>query len=227
MIAAPVFNHVVAMAVFDRQPIAPVVRVIRPYAATVAHLFVVRTPETTLIVLPATEIAPIVVVRQRTHGRACDAPVPDVRRRTDRATPAANTVRMDKLSKTTPALPRSLLFAGLTAFALVAALPLWSTAQAQPATAAPTTLYGAARLHAEGLAMERKKDDKGAFAAFLAAATDGYPPSQRRLGEIYDHGNAAVPRNYEASNRWYQLAHDGGEDIPWVTSRMPGLRYGP
>lgn len=132
---------------------------------------------------------------------------------------------MDKLTQNTPALPRSLLFAGLTAFALLAALP--PAAQAQSATAAPATLYGAARLHAEGLAMERNKDDKGAFTAFLAAATDGYPPSQRRLGDIFGHGNAAVERNYEVSNRWYQLAHEGGENIPWAGSRMPGLNYGP
>lgn len=136
---------------------------------------------------------------------------------------------MDKLTKTTPALPRSLLFAGLTAFALVAAMPPWNSAQAQSATgatAAPTTLYGAARLHADGLAMQRKHDDKGAFTAFLAAAKDGYPPSQRRLGEIYDHGNAAVPRNYEESIRWYQMAHDNGEEIPWATSRMRDSNYG-
>ena len=136
---------------------------------------------------------------------------------------------MDKLTKTTPALPRSLLFAGLTAFALVAAIPPWNTAQAQSAagaTNAPTILHGAARLHAEGLAMERKHDDKGAFEAFLAAAIDGYPPSQRRLGEIYDHGNAAVPRDYERSIHWYQLASDNGEDIPWATSIMRNLNYG-
>ncbi len=71
-----------------------------------------------------------------------------------------------------------------------------------------------------------RNDDKGAFAAFLAAAEDGYAPSQRRLGEIYDHGNAAVPRDYEQSIRWYQMASDGGEDIPWLRSHMADRNYG-
>lgn len=128
---------------------------------------------------------------------------------------------------TTFPLPRGLLIAGVTAFVLLAAMPHWNTAHAQSANAAPASRDDAARLHQKGLAMERRKDDKGAFTAFMAAAAIGYPPSQRRLGEIYDHGNAAVPRNYEQSIRWYQMAEDGGAYIPWLGSRMPGLNYGP
>ena len=72
----------------------------------------------------------------------------------------------------------------------------------------------AARRHAAGLALEHRGDEQGAFTAYLAAAEEGYPPAQRRLGEIYDSGNTAVKRNYEESIRWYQKAREGGEDIP-------------
>jgi len=41
-----------------------------------------------------------------------------------------------------------------------------------------------------------------------------YPPSQRRLGEIYDSGNSAVARNYSESIRWYEKARQGGEEVP-------------
>jgi TPR repeat protein len=85
----------------------------------------------------------------------------------------------------------------------------------------------AARLHAEGLAMERRDDDEGAFKAFAEAANGGYAPSQRKLGELYDHGTPAVPRDYELSIRWYDRARDNGEDIPLPRSRMPGLDFGP
>lgn len=166
-------------------------------------------------------------MRQRTQCIACGDSMPKVRWRTDRTSSAENTVDMNTFAKTTSPLPRSLLFAGLTAFALVAAMPPWSSAQAQSVVVASMSRDGAERLHAEALAMERRHDYEGAFAAFLAAAESGFPPSQRRLGEIYDQGSPAVPRNYEQSIHWYQKASDGGEDIPWVGSRMPGLNYGP
>ncbi len=62
--------------------------------------------------------------------------------------------------------------------------------------------------------MEQRGDDKGAFVAFLEAAESGYPPAQRRLGEIFDSGNSVVKRDYEESIRWYQKAREGGEIIP-------------
>jgi TPR repeat protein len=64
------------------------------------------------------------------------------------------------------------------------------------------------------MGLAHRGDEKGAFIAFLAAAEEGYPPAQRRLGEIYDSGNAAVERNYAESIRWYQKAREGGEEIP-------------
>jgi len=69
--------------------------------------------------------------------------------------------------------------------------------------------------------MERRGDNQGAFVAFLEAAEGGYPPSQRRLGEIYDSGNSAVVRNYSESIRWYERAREGGEDIPPQKSPYP------
>ncbi len=69
--------------------------------------------------------------------------------------------------------------------------------------------------------MEQRGDEKGAFKAFRAAGEAGYPPAQRRLGEIYDNGNAAVPRNYAESIRWYEKARAGGEQIPPQKSPMP------
>lgn len=81
----------------------------------------------------------------------------------------------------------------------------------------------AASRHAAGLALESQGDDKSALAAFTDAAEAGYPPAQRRLGEIYDSGNKAVKRDYEESIRWYQKAREGGEQLPSPRSPMPTL----
>ncbi len=81
----------------------------------------------------------------------------------------------------------------------------------------------AARRHAEGLAMEHRGDEKGAFIAFQEAAEEGYAPAQRRLGEIYDSGNSAVTRNYPESIRWYEKAREGGEVIPPPKSPYPTI----
>lgn len=81
----------------------------------------------------------------------------------------------------------------------------------------------AAYRHAAGLLLEHRGDDKGAFVAFLEAAEAGHPPAQRRLGEIYDSGNAAVRRNFSESIRWYERARLGGEDIPSPKSPMPDI----
>ena len=79
---------------------------------------------------------------------------------------------------------------------------------------APASNSPAAQRHVTGLALEHRGDEKGAFLAFQDAAEQGYPPAQRKLGEIYDSGNSAVKRDYEESIRWYQKAREGGEDIP-------------
>lgn len=79
----------------------------------------------------------------------------------------------------------------------------------------------AARRHAAGLALERRGNEQGAFIAFQEAAESGYPPAQRKLGEIYDTGNSAVKRNYAASVQWYEKAREGGESVPPLKSPIP------
>ena len=106
---------------------------------------------------------------------------------------------------------------------LAAAMPVWQAAHAQSPASAPISLEAATQRHRAGLALEHRGDDKGAFIAFMEAAEQGYPPAQRKLGEIYDSGNAAVERNYPESIRWYQKAREGGEDIPPPKSPMPAL----
>ena len=116
---------------------------------------------------------------------------------------------------------RHLLSASLSALALLASLPAWQAAYAQAPAGKPQNLQAAAQRHAQGLVLDHRGDDHGAFIAFLAAAEGGYPPAQRKLGEIYDSGNSAVKRDFEESIRWYQKAREGGEVIPSPPSPMP------
>jgi len=71
----------------------------------------------------------------------------------------------------------------------------------------------AARRYREGLALEHKGDDRGALQAFLESGEAGYGLAQRKLGQIYDKGNGAVQRDYQASLRWYQKAREQGVEI--------------
>lgn len=98
------------------------------------------------------------------------------------------------------------LFAGLALVVLLGC--------AQAPARAPTSHEAAARRHADGLVLQQRGDEKGAFTAFLEAAENGNPAAQRRLGEIYDTGNSAVARDYAESSRWYQKTRENGEDIP-------------
>ena len=106
----------------------------------------------------------------------------------------------------------------VVAFVVAGAVPSCQTVHAQVQA---MSKQSAAQRYAAGLAMEHRKDEKGAFTAFLEAAEDGHPPAQRRLGEIYDTGNSAVERNYTESIRWYQKAREGGEIIPPPIQRTP------
>jgi TPR repeat protein len=109
----------------------------------------------------------------------------------------------------------------LAAFALAAAMSNGKIAYAQ----APAVQESPALRYAAGLAQERHGDDTGAFIAFVEAAEAGYPPAQRKLGEIYDSGNKVVKRNFQASIRWYEKAREGGEVIPSPPSPMPNPAY--
>jgi serine/threonine-protein kinase len=133
---------------------------------------------------------------------------------------------METLNRTRSHPRRALLV-----FAFIALLPAMPAAVAQPPSQLapnPTISFQTAtQLHADGLAMELRKDDIGAFAAFVQAAQNGYPPAQRKLGDLYGHGTPAVRRDYEESLRWYEMARENGESVPHIESRMPGLNAGP
>ncbi len=72
----------------------------------------------------------------------------------------------------------------------------------------------AARRYADGLEQEQRGDQRGALAAFLEAGDGGNGLAQRKLGDIYGMGNAAVARDYETSLRWYERARRQGIEIP-------------
>lgn len=82
------------------------------------------------------------------------------------------------------------------------------------------SLEEADRRYREGLSLERRGDDKGALAAFLAAGEAGNGLAQRKLGQIYDKGNSAVQHDYQASLKWYQKAREQGVEIDKPVQRM-------
>lgn len=63
------------------------------------------------------------------------------------------------------------------------------------------------RLEKEGKLAEAMKQ-------FLAAANGGYGPAMKKVGDIYNKGNAAVPRDYMQSIKWYNRAKKAGVDVP-------------
>jgi len=90
----------------------------------------------------------------------------------------------------------------------------------KPPVALPPGREEAMRRYGEGLALERKGDHAGALKAFLDSGEAGYGLAQRRLGQIYDTGNTAVRRDYQASLRWYQKAREQGVEIDKPVQRM-------
>lgn len=73
----------------------------------------------------------------------------------------------------------------------------------------------------EGLAAEARGDQGAAFQAYLAAGEAGHGLAQKKLGEIYDRGTAAVQRDYGTALQWYQKAREQGVAIPRAETR-PG-----
>ena len=84
---------------------------------------------------------------------------------------------------------------------------------AKPSTAASLAPEAAAKRYREGLGLERLGDLQGALGAFLEAGEAGNSMAQVKLGQIYDKGNAVVPRDYQAALKWYQKAREQGVDI--------------
>ena len=91
---------------------------------------------------------------------------------------------------------------------------------ARPSASALTPAQAAER-HQQGLEAERNGDLKGAMAAFLAAGDAGHGPAQKRLGDLYNTGNAVVKRDYETALRWYQKAREQGVEIPKPLTHAP------
>jgi TPR repeat protein len=101
----------------------------------------------------------------------------------------------------------------------VAATASARESEMQP-VAPPLGQEEATRLYREGEALERKGDDHGALRAYLEAGEAGHGLAQRRLGQIYDKGNSAVQRDYQASLKWYQKAREQGVEIDKPLPRM-------
>lgn len=81
---------------------------------------------------------------------------------------------------------------------------------AKPSAALPPAAEAAAKRYRDGVALERRGDLHGALAAFLEAGEAGNGLAQRRLGQIYDKGNAVVQRDYQTALKWYQKAREQG-----------------
>ena len=90
----------------------------------------------------------------------------------------------------------------------------------KPSTSTLTPAQAAER-YQQGLDAERNGDLKGAMAAILAAGEAGHGPAQKRLGDIYNTGNAVVQRDYETALRWYQKAREQGVEIPKPLTHAP------
>ena len=72
----------------------------------------------------------------------------------------------------------------------------------------------AEKQYQQARALEKKGDNKGALAAYLAAGEAGHGYAQKRLGEIYERGNSATNRDYDIALRWYEKARAQGIEIP-------------
>ena len=95
----------------------------------------------------------------------------------------------------------------------------------KPAVSAPTlTPAQAAERFQAGIKFDRDGDLRAAMTAYLAAGEAGNGTAQKRLGDIYNAGNAIVPRDYETSLKWYQKARAQGVEIPKPITN-PGVRH--
>lgn len=75
----------------------------------------------------------------------------------------------------------------------------------------------------EGLAQDRKGDLRAALKAYLEAGQSGHGAAQKKLGDVYNTGNAIVTRDYETALKWYQKAREQGIEIPRPLT--PGYRH--
>ncbi len=100
-----------------------------------------------------------------------------------------------------------------------------SPANAGGATAAAVstlTPSQATRRYQQGEALERQRNWRGSFEAYLEAGEAGDGLAQKKLGDLYSTGNPAVERDYENALRWYHKAREQGVEIPKPIS-YPGM----
>ncbi len=92
----------------------------------------------------------------------------------------------------------------------------------RPAMAPTLSTTQAQAQYQQGLLLERQGNLSGAFEAYMAAGQSGNGQAQKKLGDFYNMGNAAVQRDYETALKWYQKARDQGVEIPKPLT--PGIR---
>jgi TPR repeat protein len=85
---------------------------------------------------------------------------------------------------------------------------------ATPVIAEVLTTEQASQRFKQGEVYERKHDLRSALDAYTVAGEAGHPLAQKKLGDLYSTGNAAVARDYEVALKWYQKARDQGVEIP-------------
>jgi Tfp pilus assembly protein FimV len=77
-------------------------------------------------------------------------------------------------------------------------------------------------LFAEGVALEDKKDLKGAVEKYVAAAKIGHAYAAEKLGQMYDKDvTKTLPHDLQESIKYYQEARKRGKDIKGPGSRAP------
>ncbi len=120
---------------------------------------------------------------------------------------------------------RALLLAIACSIPLVAANSAAAGNEAPIPQVSALTREQAAELFAQGERYERSHDLHAAMGAYAAAAEAGDGYAQKKLGDFYGSGNAAVERDYETSLKWYELARDQGIPVPTPATNPGDFRF--
>ncbi len=86
--------------------------------------------------------------------------------------------------------------------------------RAPVASALAMSPAAAAQRFREGQLLERRRNLRGAFDAYLQAGEAGNGAAQKKLGDLYISGGPVVARDYETALLWYHRAREQGVDIP-------------
>ena len=83
-------------------------------------------------------------------------------------------------------------------------------------------LRKAETIFAEGVALEKKNDIKGAVEKYIDAAKIGHAYAAERLGQLYDKGvTKTLPHDLQESIKYYQEARNRGKEVKGPGSRAP------